>query len=362
MIRGKKYGNFLLRGLIVTILLAACAVSSPSPQPKKAQSQTNKSSTGFIFTSTGLEQGGILTADLDEFTVQPFSDNTNTGKCPAYSPDGSLVAFCNEKGGISRLFVVRSDGSEPKELTDAISGCTCGADAPLSWSPDGKWIMLPDNQGKDPNFFIYDIFIVSKDGRKVINLTKNPQRYGGLVWNPDSRSILFSGMIGEKSDIYKMTIHDLKISPLTTQPMIGEPTEWSPDGNMLLIFADSGGGNFDIYVFEEISGKTLRLTDSAGFDSYPHWSPDGQKIIFISKRDGEDEIYSMNADGSIQENLTENPAAMDIWPSISRNGRLIVYLTSEDNQWKTIIMNADGNNKKDITDLVGIAGSISWRP
>jgi Tol biopolymer transport system component len=70
----------------------------------------------------------------------------------------------------------------------------------------------------------------------------------------------------------------------------------------------------------------------------------------------------MNADGSNQRNLTENPTAMDIWPSISRDGQLIIYLTSSDNQWKTMLMNADGSDKKDITSLVGVAGTISWRP
>ncbi len=346
--------------MIVTILLAACAVSSLSSQPKKAQSQTKKTSTGFIFTSTGLEQGGIFSVDLDESTIQPFSDNTNTSKCPAYSPDGSLVAFCNEEGEKSRLFVARNDGSDPKELTDAIVGCSCSPDAPLAWSRDGNWIVLPVYT--DAQAYVYDIFVVRKDGNKTVNLTSNPQRYGGVVWNPDSKTILLTGEVDGKTDIYQVEISNQKITPFFSQPVTGAASGWSPDGGQLLYFADSGEGNFDIYVFEEISGKNLRLTDSAGFDSYPHWSPDGQKIIFISKRDGEDEIYSMNADGSIQENLTENPAAMDIWPSISRNGRLIVYLTSDDNQWKTMIMNADGSNKKDITSLVGIAGSISWRP
>lgn len=360
MNRGKRNVYFLLRGLIVTVILTACAVS-PSSQPKEEQSPADKGfSTEFIFTSTGLENGGILTVDLDEFTVQPFSEDTNSGKCPAYSPDGALVAFCNEESGKSRLFVARGDGSDPKEMTDAISGCSCSPDAPLAWSPDGNWIVLPVNM--DAQSFVYDIFIVNKNGKKAINLTSNPQRYGGVVWNPDSRSILLTGEINGQRDIYQVDISDKRIAPFSNQPISGAASEWSPDGRQLVYFADNGDGNFDIFVFDKEQGKSQRLTETAGFDSYPHWYPDGQKILFISKRDGEDEIYSMNADGSNQRNLTDNPTAMDIWPSISRDGQWIIYLTSANNQWKTMLMNADGSGKKEITSLVGIAGSISWRP
>lgn len=361
MIRGNRCVWFLLRGLIVTIILTACAVSAQTSQPKEEESPTNKElSTDFVFTSTGLELGGVLTVDLDESTVQPFSESTNSGKCPAYSPDGALVAFCNEENGTSRLFVARGDGSDPKEITDAISGCSCSPDAPLAWSPDGNWIVLP--VFTDAQAYVYDIFVVSKNGKNAINLTSNPQRYGGVVWNPDNRSILLTGEINGQMDIYQVDISDKKTTPFSSQPISGAASEWSPDGRQLVYFADSGDGNFDIYIFDKEQGKAQRLTETAGFDSYPRWFPDGQKILFISKRDGEDEIYSMNADGSNQRNLTENPTAMDIWPSISHDGQLIIYLTSSDNQWKTMLMNADGSGKKDITSLVGVAGTISWRP
>jgi Tol biopolymer transport system component len=301
-----------------------------------------------------------LQADLRDQTIQPFSENTNEGKCPAYSPDGSLLAFCNEEGGTSKLFTVRSDGSDPQELTDAIAGCACSPDAPLAWSPDGKWIGLPVNM--DAQSYVYDIYVVNIRGKKAINLTSNPQRYGGLVWNPDNRSVLFTGEVGGQMDIYQVDIADKKITPFSSQPITGAASEWAPDGRKLAYFADSGGGNFDIYIFEKNNGESLQLTDAAGFDSYPHWFPDGQKILIISKRDGEDEIFSMDADGSDQKNLTENPNAMDIWPSISRDGQTIVYLTAENSQWKVMQMNADGSGKKEITGLVGIPSTISWRP
>ncbi len=360
MPRGNKYLYFLLRGLIFTVMLTACAVSPSTSQPKKEQSPANQASTGFVFTSTGLEQGGILQADLSNQTVQPFSVNTNAGRCPAFSPDGSLLAFCNDVNGSSRLYTVRGDGSDFQELTDIINGCSCSPDAPMIWSPDGNWIVLPVTM--DAQSYVYDIFIVGKSGKKVINLTSAPQRYGGVVWNPDSRSILLTGELNGQMDIYQIEISNQKITPFFSQPVTGAASEWSPDGRQLVYFADSGEENFEIYVFNKDTGKSQRLTNSPGFDSYPHWFPDGQKILFISKRDGEDEIYVMNADGSDQRNLTEDPAAMDIWPSISKDGQVIVYLTSENDQWKTMLMKADGSNKEEITGLVGIAGSITWRP
>jgi Tol biopolymer transport system component len=314
----------------------------------------------FVYQATQEDPTMLYLADTTLESIRPFPGLSNGGACPAFSPDGSQLAFCTNQDGQDALFIVDGEGGEPQRLAEQLSGCGCGPDAPLSWSPDGRWISLPVSADKSQP--VYDLYVVNVEDSQATNLTDSPQRFGGLAWDPDSRSILFSGTMDGKADIYRMDIDSKTLTPLAISPIAGSATDWSPDGSKLLYFADSGGGNFDVYVLPAGSDQAQRLTEAGGFDSYPRWFPDGKSILFVSTRDGDNEIYRMNADGTEQTNLTRNPGVMDIWPVLSLDGREIIYLTNADNQWDSWIMNADGSNKRKVTDLIGIPATIAWKP
>jgi TolB protein len=356
---------------ITALLLAALSACTPStpvsaPSPGFAQTPAPSpialapASPGIFVFSANLPDGhGLYLADTDLESIQPLSDLPPSGSCPAFSPDGAHLAFCSNQDGKTELYLADGNGANPRRLSDQLVGCGCSPDAPLAWSPDGKWISLPSSS--DNSQPAYEIYAVSVNDGQAINLTNSPQRYGGLLWDPDSRSLLFSGTLDGKADFYRVNIVDQKIAPLSVSPITGAATDWSPDGKQLLYYADSGGGNFDVFLLPA-NGQPVRLTDAAGFDSYPTWFSEGQKILFVSERDGDKEIYVMNADGSGQANLTNNPGVMDVWPTISPNSNKIIYLTYVDNQWDSWIMNVDGTDKRKATDLLGIPSTITWGP
>ncbi len=358
-----------LIGLLSVLVFTACSPNLTGQNGSRPAAEgdacppIDRTSSQSIFAFGGNlnEQHAVYLAEIGGDSVKMLSDAIASSSCPAFSPDGLRLAFCSDSGDGSRLFIMCRDGSSPHPLTDKIKGCSCGPDAPLSWSPDGSWIMLPI-QGEDRSQPIYDIFIVSSNDGQVINLTSAPQRYGGLVWDADSQSIYFAGKIGEISDIYRMDIINKTTTPLTGKPINGAPMGWSSDGSQLLYFADSGDGNFEIYLLNRGEDQPMRLTDAQDFDTYPQWFPDGRHILFVSKRDGDNEIYRMDADGSHQENLTNDPHAMDIWPSISSDGQHIIYLTSRGDQWDSWVMNADGSDRQKLTELIGLPGTVSWLP
>jgi Tol biopolymer transport system component len=357
-----------IAGLFLTAF-SACSPSTPVNAPSPGSAQTPAPSpialapaspSIFVFSSNLPDGHGLYRADTSLESIQPLSDLPAGGSCPAFSPDGTHLAFCSKQDGKTELYLADSNGANPRRLSDQLAGCGCSPDAHLAWSPDGKWISLPVGEG-DNSQPGYDIYVVSVSDGQAINLTNSPQRYGGLLWDPDNQSLLFSGTLDGKADIYRVNIRDQKIAPLSGSPITGAASDWSPDGKKLLYYADSGGGNFDIFLLPE-DVQPVRLTDAAGFDSYPAWFPDGQKILFVSERDGNKEIYVMNADGSNQTNLTNNPGSMDVWPSLSPDGSKIIYLTYLSNQWDSWIMNPDGTDKRKATGQLGIPSTIAWRP
>lgn len=358
--------------LFFLIFLSACNPSQSTPTPdlsdQSAQSPARSpialAPSGlaqFVFSATLNNKAEITLANTDGVILKQLTQSEGGANCPAFSPDGLQVAFCSVQDAKSRLMLMGSDGSNPHLIAEEIEGCGCSPDAPLAWSPDGKWISLPVT-GMEQSAPVYDIFAVRVKDGQVTQLTAEQQRYGGLVWNPDSKSVLVTGPISGQEDIYRITLSDKKVSPLTSTPITGAATGWSPDGKNLLYFADSGGGNFDIFLLQNGSDQPVRLTDANGFDSYPRWFPDGQHILFVSTRDGDQEIYRMNADGSEQTNLTNNPGVLDIWPSLSPDGQYVIYLTGNNNQWDSWIMKADGSDKRKLTNVIGIPSTIAWKP
>jgi Tol biopolymer transport system component len=351
-----RSAGWYLRLLICLLLLTACAPRSatlPTRQPP-----SNPGLLAFTSPTSGFDH--LYLFDTSSTLPIRLMDLPGSQRCPAFSPDGTYIAFCSGEDS-SQLYLANADGTEPHPLTDQITTCGCSPDAPLAWSPDGQWLALPVT-GNDASKTTYDLFAVSADGQKVINLTTSPQRYYGVLWDPDSRSLLFTGKLKDQADIYRIDIRTRKITPLLSSPVTGSASDWSPDGTSLLYVADSGGGNFDIYLLEKGSEQPTRLTDAPGSDTYPKGFPDGKRILFISSRDGDNEIYSMNADGSGQVNLTSNPGALDIWASLSLDGKQIIYLTASNNQWDSWLMNADGSGRKKMTDTLGIPATISWKP
>ncbi len=55
---------------------------------------------------------------------------------PVYSPDGKYIAFSSDRNGNFDVFIMKSDGGTPKQLTFRDS-----PDYVNDWTPDGKYVL-----------------------------------------------------------------------------------------------------------------------------------------------------------------------------------------------------------------------------
>ena len=67
---------------------------------------------------------------------------------PAWSPDGSKIAFISSRDGAFEIYVMNADGSGQTRLTNGLAD-----NAWPSWSPDGPKIAFFSN--RDGNYEIY---------------------------------------------------------------------------------------------------------------------------------------------------------------------------------------------------------------
>jgi len=128
------------------------------------------------------------------------------GANPALSADGKWIAFSMPVGRSWHLFLMRSDGSDLVQLTDARS-----VDVQPVWSPDGKWIVFTSNRAKTDMRNAakgnMDIWAIDRQGKNLTQLTMDKARDGGASVGPDGRVYFHSD---RKVGKQEMAAHQVK--------------------------------------------------------------------------------------------------------------------------------------------------------
>ena len=87
-------------------------------------------------------------------------------RAPAWSPDGTRIAFSSERDGNSDIYVMNPDGSNKVRLTEHAA-----IDTDPAWSPAGTRIAFTSNRESFPA-----IWVMNADGTGATRLTSNNLR------------------------------------------------------------------------------------------------------------------------------------------------------------------------------------------
>jgi Tol biopolymer transport system component len=305
-----------------------------APAPLRSNGQV-------VFYSERDGDAEIYLMNPDGSNQHPLTDNNADDFSPAWSPDGTLIAFESDRDDMNprvcfpncnyNLYVMNADGSEPRQLT-ALPGAEWHAD----WSPDGNWLLFTASTGGNDNAGIY---LISAEGGEPQALLVDAYDNKAADWSPDGTQIAFSSNRDGNLNIFIMNADGSHISKVIDSGLDDYLPEWSPDGRQIAFFAANWPTiKQDIFTVNLDGTNLQNLTNTPRIvDEDPKWSLDGNQIIFQSDRDGNFEIYSMNSDGSQAQNLTNNPG-QDYWPDLfvitakeiafvsDHNGKSQIYL------------------------------------
>ena len=181
-----------------------------------------------------------------------------------FAPDGNDLALVATPGRAADLFRVGRNGKKLLQLTD--NGDVI--DVAPSWSPDGKQIaFVSDRQGTP------QIYIMDSDGRNPRRLTFQSSYSATPAWSPDGRWIAY-GVRTEAAqfDLYLIDPTGEVNIPLVVHRGNDQSPSWSPDGRKV-VFSSSRRGRSDLYVIDVNSRRLQRLTQGARDNLAPSWAP-----------------------------------------------------------------------------------------
>ena len=230
---------------------------------------------------------------------------------PAYSPDGTQIAYARNASCGHELFVMSADGTNPRQLTSF--GCGGWATMP-AWSADGSKLAFVAQVGPG----ILQLYTIGADGAGLRRLTNGDGYVWKPTWAPDGTRIAYTQMdvTGSIAQIAVINADGTNPHLLTTDY---DPNfwgnlmpSWSPDGATIAFASDHPDGTRGIDLIAPDGSNRRRLPESVLYAESPVWSPDGRQIAFSGfdpsySPDGNREIVVIDADGGNAHNITNTP-------------------------------------------------------
>jgi TolB protein len=237
-----------------------------------------------------------------------------------------------------------------------LGGCKAETDAP----PEER----PRDPGEGHVVFTSDLRIAYGDlaERGYVLFARLDGNVANVNPSPDGRWLLYSGNVNGQVDLYLVDT-DTQRDPIriTNTVQVERTAVFSPDGSLIALEVEQGGGDFEIYVMEPDGSGLTNVSNYSGFDVDPIWSPNGSTIAFVSTRGGEFDIFSAAPDGSGVTRLSDDPA-QDLHPAWSPDGRRIAFTSDRSGSDDIWVMDADGGNPTPLTSGAKAEFRPTWSP
>ncbi len=211
-----------------------------------------------------------------------FVQNEADDSSPAWTADGSLLAFLSDRDGTSQVWTIPADGGEAKRITAIPTGVSS-----FVLSPDGRAIAVTSS--------VYPECADMPCNEKALADAKTAAAKGRLVdhllfrhwnsWRNGKWSHLFVTDF-DGSSIVEVNKGRTDVPPVALGG--DRDVDFSPDGRELCFVMNpdplpAASTNNDLYVVSVAGGAPVSITATArGNDNSPRYSPNGRYIAYRS--------------------------------------------------------------------------------
>jgi eukaryotic-like serine/threonine-protein kinase len=186
----------------------------------------------IVFTSSRSGQRNVWRMNIDGTDPQRLTDSL-LDFLPAVSPDGQWVVYSSMTEGRQSLWKVPTGGGTPIEVIN-------GKGVNPAISPDGKLLAFLFAEAAVPDVPPNRIAIIPFEGGERLKTFEIPGGLGGartiLQWSRDGRSLLYTAIANNVSNIWRQPIDGGKPVQLTNfKEHLITAYNWSADGKQLAV-------------------------------------------------------------------------------------------------------------------------------
>jgi TolB protein len=245
--------------------------------------------TGCGNTSTATLPPAVETAALTEAATEGIPESTLTlSPTPEPEPIACTIAFETARDGNWEVYRMNPDGSDPVNLSN-----NPGDDVHPAWSPDGSQVAFASNRENEAGS-ANAIYIMNADGTNVRQFTQ--EYYSDWPdWSHDGSAITFDS--GEDIVVTKAE-EGAELIYLTHSPEKDIQPSWSPDGSKIA-WLSGDDGNWNVFVMNPDGSNVVQITDNGEISSV-RWTIDGRLLTGWGWKDKEQICNNcvVNVDGS----------------------------------------------------------------
>ncbi|HEX7455527.1 MAG TPA: Tol-Pal system beta propeller repeat protein TolB [Gallionella sp.] len=248
-------------------------------------------STRIAYVNRQGKMFSLIVADSDGYNEKIVLKQNEPVMSPAWSPDGSHLAYVSFETGHAAVFVQSLFTNQRKVLADFP-----GSNSAPAWSPDGKQlaVVLTREGGSQ-------IYLIRPDGSDIRRISFS----GGIDtepnFSPDGQSLLFTSDRGGSAQIYRMPVEGGAAQRLTFAAGTSYSPRHNPDGKSF-VFTHLSGGRFYISVQDFQTGQMEMLTEG-GWEKKPSFAPNGKLILFASEARGRGILATVSSDGRVKQHM-----------------------------------------------------------
>lgn len=233
----------------------------------------------------------LQVADADGYNPRTIAESPEPIMAPAWSPDGSKIAYVSFHTKRSEIFV-QTLATGQRQSVSSYPGIN-GAPA---FSPDGNRLAITLSKDGSP-----DIYVLNLANRNLNRLTSGLSIDTEPSWSPDGSSIVFTSDQGGKPQLYLIPSTGGRATRLTFQGDYNARGRFSADGRSLAM-VNGNGGKYRIAMMD-MASRTVNVLSEGNLDESPSFAPNGSMILFSANKGGRSVLSVVSTDGAMQQKL-----------------------------------------------------------